>query len=291
MSNIKMNVNMICNSRQKLWGNLLILCSLFVTCLLAAAGNVEAISDQNTGDEAQATPLAKVVEFGANYAQWSGDYGNSNAQFARFTIARPYSYMWRFDAGRVEMFDDVSFNMGLSYTRYLPDTYSLMIGFSTGTGDIIGDQYRVNLALGRAFLERDNLLGTLGYVRAQSKGENGYDGIEAELQYYANDNWIFGAFGRYHLGFPGRTTSLSGGVGVTYQVYRKAYVGAVVELGEISYMLVGPSNVLEDYRSVGYKLYVTHYQTPSAGFNFRLDYERTEFYRLRGIMISLFKEW
>jgi YaiO family outer membrane protein len=278
------------------WNNAKYVGICFVICLLLlpvypAGANQADATDQEGVNVADDSPLEKVVEVGGEYGSYSNGYGDANSQFLRFSLTRPSTYTWRVETGRVKRFNDTGFGYGLSYTRYFKDGLSFLIGVSSGTGEFIFPDYRIDLAVGRAFLAQDNLIATLGYTHIRSKSENRSNGVGLELTWYVNDHWILGAFGRQEYGHPGSTTSTSGGMGITYLIYKKFYLGGAVEFGDISYLLVGPGTALVDYNSVAYKLYSTYYVTPSAGFNLRLDYEDTDFYDMHGFSFSVFKEW
>ena len=272
--------------RKPLFGTFLI-----ASFLLVAAGVFESSCGQEKEDQTPENPLTRVIEVGGDYGRYSDDMGSANSQFLRFSITKPDVYTWRFVTGRAYRFKDEGYDIGASYTRYLPDGVSLSLGFSTGTGEVISPDYRVDASIGMAFLKKDNLLASVGYTRTQSKAENRSDGFGLGLTYHVDDHWILGASGRYDIGQPGETVSTSGGLGITYGVYRKRYIGAAIEFGDVSYLLVGPGEALVDYNSTTYKLYFSHYQTPSVGFHLRLDYERNSSYELVGGSITLFKEW
>lgn len=264
---------------------------LLPSLFLVAAGAFEFSSGQQIQDQTLENPLTRIIEVGGDYGRYSDDLGSGNSQFVRFSISKPDVYTWRFITGRAYRFQDEGYDIGASYTRYLPDGINLSLGFSAGTGEVISPEYRVDISIGMAFLKKDNLLASVGYTRTQSKAENRSDGLGLGLTYYVDDHWILGASGRYDIGQPGETVSTSGGLGITYGVYRKRYIGAAIEFGDVSYLLVGPSEALVDYNSTAYKLYFSHYQTPSVGLHLRLDYENTSYYELVGGSITLFKEW
>ncbi len=264
---------------------------VLTSLLLVTTGVFDALCGQETGDQTPKDPLTRVVEVGGEYGHYWDDLGNANSQFLRFSMAKPNVYAWRFETGRVYRFEDEGYNVGASYTRHLPDAVSLSLGISTGTGDVVSPEYRVDVSIGRAFLKEDNLLASIGYTRTQSKVENRSDGFGLGLTHYVDDHWILGASGRYDIGQPGETISTSGGLGVTYGVYRKRYLGAAIEFGDVSYLLVGAGEALVDYSSTSCKVYFSHYQTPTGGIHLRLDYEHTSFYELVGGSLTLFKEW
>ncbi len=276
---------------RKRFGRFYIVCLLLALPHLVFFERAFADSGQKADSLDIKVPLDKVIDIGGEYGRYTNGYGETNAQFLRFSLSKPYAYTWRIETGRAERFGDRGFGFGTSYTRYLPDGLSFMLGFSTGTGDFIFPEYRVDLGIGRAFLAKDNLLATFGYFRSQSKVENRSDGIGLELTWYTSDHWILGAVGRHEIGQPGDTKSTAGGFSITYMIYRKFYLGIGAEYGDVSYIIVGPSSSLVDYKSAAYKLYWTQYVTPSAGFNLRLDYEDTTFYELRGVSFGIFKEW
>lgn len=257
-------------------------------CLLAAGG-LRAASAQEAAGSA---PLAHVAELGANYIWYDEDLGEGDYEFARYTLSRDRSFIWRVEAGRAARFGDDGFGFGTSLTVYLDGRIFLLGGYGTGTGDFeVFPEYRWDVGIGRAFLAEGTLLFSMGYTREQSKIENYYDGFWGTVEWYIDEHWIAGVTGRHEVGYPGRNTSTNGGVNLTYSVWKRWAIGAGIQGGEVSYQLISPDRALVDYNRTALMLYHTRYVRSDIGFTVRTDYEHNDLYNLFGITLSVFKEW
>jgi YaiO family outer membrane protein len=249
--------------------------------------------DPNRPDISPAAPKApgptwvRSLEAGGGVAEYSDDLGRSDSQFLRAGISRPWRYGWVVDVGREHRFDETSFNYGASYTQFLPGRTNLTVAIGSGTGEILAPRYRLGVTASGSIL---GLVTSAGYLRVQSKAENWSDGFSLGLLRYTG-HWIFGVSGRQDYGYPGRTVSRSGGAGITWFQWRRTYLGANVDFGKVSYMLVGPAQAKVNFNSTTYGVGFSRWFTDRTGMNLRGTYGRTSFYKVGGVTVSLFREW
>ncbi len=240
-----------------------------------------------TPDDSTAVAFVRTLEVGAGYGSFSDDLGEAHGQFGRFTLEKPEHYRWQLEVGTQSRFGDSSLGFGTSFTSFLSGDASMTIGFSTGTGEFLAPDYRVDISASVPIL---TIVVTPGYAHEQSKAENRLDSFTVGLQRWF-PHWILDAFGRYDIGYPGETISRSAGFGITYYVWQKTYLGAGIEFGDISYMLISLEEVLVDYESTGYRLGLSQWFNESSGVNIGLDYGETPFYEVVGVNVSYFKIW
>jgi len=233
-----------------------------------------------------APPLTRSIEAGGAWGHHTEGYGDANGQFLRLGLGRAERWAWRAEAGRSARFDDESLDGGFSYAHWFGRT-SLTLGVSSGTGDFIANRYRLDAAVSRPLA---GVVTTLGYTRIQSKGDNRSDGVGLSLVRYT-PHWVFSAQGRLDLGQPGATQSASGGVGLSYVVWRRMSIGVGYDVGDVSYQLVGAGVALVDYRSTGFNLGFSQWFGARWGLNARADYGETPFYTVRGASLGIFREW
>jgi YaiO family outer membrane protein len=233
-----------------------------------------------------APPLTRSIEVGGAWGRYTEGYGDADGQFLRCGLRREEQWAWRAEAGRSARFHDESLDGGLSYSHWFGPT-SLTLGVSSGTGDFIANRYRLDAAVSRPLA---GVVTTLGYTRIQSKGDNRSDGVGLSLVRYT-PHWIYSAQGRLDLGQPGATHSASGGLGLSYVVWRRMSVGVGYDVGNVSYQLVGPGEVLVDYRSSGFNLGFSQWFGAGWGLNAKVDYGDTPFYIVRGASLGIFREW
>jgi YaiO family outer membrane protein len=231
-----------------------------------------------------------VLEVGVGLGRYdfvgSGENSNFDSQFARYTRSRPWRDAWRFEIGRQHRFEESSLDGGLSYTRYVRRT-SFTAGLSSGTGHVLGPEYRLDLSVSRPF---SDVIVALGYTRLVSKEANSSDGWGLSLTRWFG-HWILSAGHRIDFGQPGDTESSSTSLGLTWYVWRRTYVGFGMSFGEVSYLLTGPGAPLVDYYAHDYNLTLSRYLDDRSGINVRLDHGRTSFYDIDGVTLSFFQEW
>ncbi|UCC74808.1 MAG: YaiO family outer membrane beta-barrel protein [Gemmatimonadota bacterium] len=259
----------------------LILCLCF-----AATGAAPLCSQETPAAQANRSPLSYSVEGGLALASYFDDFAHS--QFVTLSISRPYSYQWRFSASLDHRFDDAGVAVGAAYTRYWSSGVFVSGGFSTGTGKSIHPEYQIGIAAGKPVLADKSLILSLSYLHTNGKGANYAHGLGLGFTWYVRGHWILGSWGRYDLSYPGTTTSWSGGLGVTYAVWRKTYMGAGLDYGDVAYMLT-PGRALVEYSAAAYNVFFAQYLTSSLGFSARLDY--ATIYDGGGLTLRLFKEW
>jgi YaiO family outer membrane protein len=258
---------------------------------IIAALIVPLLAGGANAQEEETPPLSKYVEVGAGFAHFTGDVGNGNDQFVSFIVAREWSYQLRLDAGRAERWGDEGLGIGAMFTAYLGSRLSVGVGASTGSGDFIFPEYRVDAAVGVSLLEERNLQLTAGYVHQQSKGENYFDRIAASLTWYAGNHWIYGGYFNYDIGEPGTTITMSGGLGATWFNWQERYIGVLVEYGDVNYTQVGVTDFLVAYEQFLVRGTFSEYFNPTSGINLRAEYATNELYDIYGIAASFFKSW
>lgn len=233
-----------------------------------------------------APPLTRSIEAGGAWGHYTEGYGDANGQFLRLGLGREERWAWRAEAGRSARFNDESLDGGLSYSHWFGRT-SLTLGLSSGTGDFIANRYRLDAAATRPLA---GVVTTLGYTRIQSKGDNRSDGVGLSLVRYT-PHWIYSAQGRLDVGQPGTTHSASGGVGLSYIIWRRMSFGVGYDVGDVSYQVVAAGNALVDYRSTGFNLGFSQWFGARWGLNAKVDYGDTPFYIVRGASLGIFHEW
>ncbi len=263
-------------------------CLFTALSVIAAAGTAVASDD---GESGETFPRMTRWEAGADFTHFTNGYGNGNYEFLGATLSREWSYTLRFDLGRAERFGDVGIGAGASLTRYLSGRWSATAGINAGSGDFVLPQYRINMAIARAFLPERNLSAEIGYVREQSKGDNYFDRIAVSTTWYTGPHWMLSGYFHYDLGQPGDTRTRFGGIGVTWYTWRRTYLGGLFQYGDISYTQVGPESFLVSYAEALFRVYYTAYFSREYGLNLRLDAGRNDFYDILGVSAGLFREW
>jgi YaiO family outer membrane protein len=265
---------------------------LALSCQLLFGAAESAAQGAEADDDDEGAALEQVLELGASYAWHGSGLGHGDYEFAAYTMERENTFIWNLEVGHAARFGDSGFGFSTSLSRYLAEEFFVLIGYGSGTGEYeVFPKYRWDAGVGRAFLGKDTLLVSLIYTREQSRIANYYDGFGVELEYYAGPHWIAEAFARYEVGYPGRTTSPNGGIGLTYSVWKKWALGGAVELGSVAYEVIDPEEPLVDYERIAFMAHYQRYVKADFGFNTQVEYEYNDLYDLFAITASVFKEW
>jgi len=258
---------------------------LLLSLFLLSCGAVAAAAQE-------AVPYVRTAELGAGLSRYTDGLGQGNGQFARVSLAKAKDHSWLFETGRQERFGESAWGIGASHTRHFGTASAITAGLSTGTGDYLFPEYRFDLKVDQGVLKEKNLVLSASYTRIQSKQENSSDGFGVGAVWWL-PHWVLEGRYLYDIGHPGDAISKSWGLGVTWYLWKKTYLGAGIDGGEVSYMLLGPGagSALVDYEAEGWNVHWQQWLWPGGGFNLRYEHGTTDYYRVDGYTASIFKEF
>lgn len=255
-------------------------------CLALLAGGFVLPGGAGAAD----VPYTRTIEVGAGISRYTDGLGQGNGQNARVLLDKEKDHSWSFETGRQERFGESAWGIGVSHTRFVRSTTSLTAGLSTGTGDYLFPEYRFDAHVDQGVLSEKNLVLSASYTRIQSKQENSSDGFGAGAVWWL-PHWVLEGHYLYDIGHPGDAISKSWGLGATWYLWKKTYLGAGIEGGQVSYMLVGPQSALVDYDSKGWSVYWQQWLLSDGGFTLRYEHGTTDYYQVDGYSLGLFKEF
>lgn len=255
-------------------------------CLALTAG----LAALCAGAGASAEPYVRTLEVGAGLSRYTDGLGQGNGQSASLRLAKENDHSWAFETGRQERFGEAAWGIGISHTRFVRTATSLTAGLSTGTGDYLFPEYRFDARVDQGVLSEKNLVLSASYTRIQSKQENSSDGFGLGAVWWL-PHWVLEGHTLYDIGHPGDAVSKSWGLGATWYLWKKTYLGAAVSGGQVSYMLVGPQSALVDYDAHGWSCYWQQWLLTDGGFTLRYEHGTTDYYQVDGYSLSLFKEF
>ncbi len=238
------------------------------------------------------SPYVRTAEIGTGLSRHTGNLGQGNGQFMRLSLVKDKDHSWLFETGRDHRFGETSLGFGLSHGRNVAEATNVSVGISSGTGDFLAPEYRLDCRVDQGVLKDRNLVLSAGYTRIQSKQENSSDGFGIGAVLWL-PNWVLESNYLYDMGNLGNTVSTSWGLAGTWYLYKKTYLGAGINGGQVSYMLVGagPQYALVDYDANGWNVGLQQWITSSAGINLRYEHGSTSYYKIDGYTFSIFKEF
>jgi YaiO family outer membrane protein len=261
----------------------LALTGLLLLVLPAAVAADEPEAEEKKSD------WVKTIEVGAGYIDFSDDYEDGNGQFVRFTLDKPWKHLFRVEVGQAERFDLDGTGFGLFYQYTFPSRISVSVGAAGGSGKL-SPEHRFDAGVTFPLLAEKNLLLQLGFKDEKSRFENSAQGVSLGTVYYFGQ-WMATGNVRYDRGDPGDTDSWGTGASLTWYIYKKLYLGAGIDYGETSYVIVGPGQVEVDLKGRSYNLGVSYWINDHSGLNARLDYGSNSIYSGWGTQVSYFWQW
>ena len=237
-------------------------------------------------DPEQQPPVERTFELGVALGRYPGmEDDNSDGQSFLLRWFKPKEFDIRLSGGRQQRFGESTLGIGVGYGRFLTDKTKLTIGASTSTGEL-APQWSASVFVRRPFF--DTVPISLGYIHDhwETGGRNDRVSLGAEKW---SKHWIVEAAVRYNMNDPGNHDGWGGNLGLTWYRWKKIYVGAGYNFGDVRYEPVGFENVLVEYEVRGSYLTVEHWFTPRSGIGFRLGQaDNPESY---GIRVRWFTRW
>ncbi len=231
-------------------------------------------------------PLVRTVTAGFGWGEYTGDTNPNNGQFVSVAFSRPGRHAYNIGVGRQERFTQKGYGIGAGYTHVIDPATSLSVGANTGTGDLT-PKYRLGVSGSRSV--KGNVV-TLGLSHEQSKVDIKTNGVHVGVTRWLA-HFIFSAGGSVYYGTPGKTTSPSFTLGATYYIWQRLYAGVGFSHGRVSYLVLGPEDILVNYDSTGYNVGVSYWIDGKSGLNVGFDYGDTDFFIVRGYNLSYFRQF
>lgn len=239
----------------------------------------------------QTPPVAHSIRGGMTFGQYDRDLGNLNGQFVRYRGSRYFLDSWSVDVGRASRFEDWGFGLGVGYARHLRRDTVANVGVSTGTGEVIFPDIRLDAGIDHSILPDESLVLSLGYTHIESKFENRSDSWNFGARYYTPASLIFSGFFRVEKGHPGSTTSTAWGGGALFNRPQNYSLSAGFEIGDVSYVLLLPDEAAVDFNSTIFRAGGSKYLDEDWGLSGGFDYSDTDVYNLWTVTLEVFKEW
>lgn len=264
------------------------LARLFLSLLLAAVPGTAAVQaqapEQDEESPRKESPWVLSIEGGSGYTHYSGDREDGNGQFVRLGWAKPQEFDLRLDAGRQERFGETTAGVGASFTRHFENKTSVNVGVGSSTGEL-APEFSAGLSVSHPFFD---IIWTAGIGRDEWMTGARTDRLSVGVQRWF-PHWIVAGSVKYENLQPGDTNSVSGSVGLTYYVWKQAYLSLAYDFGEVSFTLLGQESALVDYTARGLKLGYSRWFRSSRGFSVRIDWGRPP--EATGLTVSWFHEW
>ncbi|WER48372.1 YaiO family outer membrane beta-barrel protein [Cupriavidus sp. WKF15] len=258
--------------------------------MLGAATNARA-EQEATGPRVYVPLMTGFIEGGIGHANLTGNNPDWNDQFLRGGVhLTPKDYVTGEISHQSHFGDDGTF-FGLGYTRTFNDDWYAFLSGGTSSGGFFLPKYRVDGMLFRKFLDKRNLVASVGFTYYKAKEIYNDKTLLLGATYYFDGPWIVQVLGRFNRSDPGNVRSNRGMIAVTYGRDKEQYITLKYDGGNEAYQLTGAQTVLSDFTSHEVSLNWRRWITKRWGFNLRAIYYENPSYNRKQAEASIFVEF
>jgi YaiO family outer membrane protein len=235
--------------------------------------------------------VAGVVEAGASRAELTDGNASWSDQYLRGSAQVSPADRVSAEIVRQSHFADEGVFMGLGYTRILDDDWYATAGAGASDRGIFLPRLRLDGSAHRKWLDRRNLVTSLGVTYVVSRGPYRDVGLLLGATYYFESPWIVEAAARASQSSPGAMRSLRGLVAVTHGRDHRRYVTLRVEGGNEAWQVVAAKAVVVDFPSLEASLVWRQWLAGRWGVNLRAAHYRSANYDRTSVDLGVFGEF
>jgi len=231
------------------------------------------------------------VEAGINHHDVTRNQGDWNGQFLKGEMQTDKDDRWNAIIQHQEAFKENGWYVGAGNTHTWNEKYFTGIGAGFGSGTAIFPRFRVDGDVNRRWLEKGNLVTTLGasFTAAESK----YTGYSMFLgaSYYFPAPWVVQVGTRIGVSNPGAVISNSQFIALTYGYSKRYYLTGRIGRANEAYQLLCCGRVTNAFNSNNAGLNWRHWLGKDWGYNFGYNWYDNPVYTRNGYTFSVFKEF
>jgi YaiO family outer membrane protein len=274
----------------------LLLAGIVASCWQAARAD-EAPSGGNepAASEPQLTlKMSGYLEAGASDDLLTGGFPNRHAEFVRGEIRPEAGERWMAEINEITQFGDTGTLFVAGYENEIAQLWIVQAGVSSSAGGITLPRLRLDLALGKKWLDEHNLVTTVGITEVQSKDVHRDHALQFSTAYFfdiSGQPWAVEGGVLHNASDPGSIGATSYYAALTTGREKERVVSLRIGAGREAYQLVGSSIALDNFPSNTLLFTWREWLTKDYGFQLRVDTYHNPFYDRRGIEASWFAEF
>ncbi|MGO4809388.1 YaiO family outer membrane beta-barrel protein [Cupriavidus sp. 2MCAB6] len=266
------------------------LCALLGLLMVGATNHARAQAEANA-PRTFAPLLTGFLEGGLGHANLTDNNSNWNDQYLRGGVhLTPKDYVTG-EISHQNHFGDQGTFFGAGYTRIFNEDWYGFLSAGTSSGGFFLPRVRVDGLLFRKFLEKKNLVASVGFTYYRAKEIYTDKTLLLGATYYFDGPWIIQAGARLNRSDPGNIRSNRGIIAVTYGRDKEQYITLKYDGGKEAYQLTGEQSILSDFTSHEVSLVWRKWITKRYGFNLRAVYYENPSYNRKQAEIGFFVEF
>ena len=231
------------------------------------------------------------IEAGGKFYSLTAGQPDTAGTYARGILNVGHADTWSGEIVHLDRFDDTGTFFSIGDTHTFNDLYYGNLTVGTSSGGFFWPRVRVDASLSRKWLDRRNLVTTVGFGYYDAKDIHSDKSFSLDTTYYFDAPWIAQAGVRINDSDPGSVISTSGYAALTYGRDRQRFVTLRGGFGNQGYQPFGAQSFTVDTEFHQLTLTWREWVGHDWGINFVADDYNSTTYDQRGIEFGLFKEF
>lgn len=259
-------------------------------CLLALAPLCAAHAED--ADPPLQLKRSGFLEAGITQSSLTAGYGNWKGQFVRGMWQSDENNVWNVEIAHLEEFGNsgVLFVLGDSHTINPEWFVNAYVSTSSG-GELFLPQLRLDVSINRKWLEKLNLVTTLGFTAINAKDGHEDRSVLLGASYYFEQPWVIEGGVRFNNSNPGSVSSTSEYFAVTYGRDKERYISLMYGYGGEAYQNIGENAIISDFLSNVWTLTWRQWVDRDYGFQLRAVSYHNPHYDRAGAEIAVFRDF
>lgn len=231
------------------------------------------------------------VEAGGNYHDVSDNFGNWLGEYLKGEVQTDPNNRWSAEVLNQKAFKSTGQYGNIGNTHIFNQDWFSSVTVGAGNGGFYLPRYRVDAFINKKWLDERQLVTTFGLGTVKAMDAHRDKSLFLGATYYFKTPWVIQGGVRFNRSDPGNVYSASQFVAVTQGQDKKHFITLRYGFGREAYQVIGPSQVLSDFRSQQLSLELRQWVRSDWGFNVRGERYHNPNYDRTGINIGIFKEF
>jgi len=236
-------------------------------------------------------PLSGFVEAGLNYNILTDGQKDWFGQYVRGVVDYKHRDIFAYEIFHLEKFGDQGTFFALGNTHVFTPEWYTSISVGASAGGFFWPQFRVDAFLSKKWLERQQLITTIGFGYHDAKDVHYDYDLFIGATYYFDGPWIVEAGLHYNISEPGDVTAPGPFIAVTNGRNKEYFLVLRFGFGREAYQVVGPTTSITDFASQVVTLTWRKWLTRDWGFKVQGEYYHNPFYERLGFELGIFRDF
>jgi len=231
------------------------------------------------------------VEVGGNIHTLNSGYPNWSGEYLKGEYKSDTDNVWNAMLLNQRQFGSTGYYGSVGNTHVIDEDWFTNLSVGGSTSGVFLPTYRVDGFINRKWLDRRQLITTLGMGYYKSRDSYTDNSLFVGATYYFESPWILQGGVRFNRSTPGRVYSMSEFIALTHGREGERLLTGRYGFGKEAYQVIGPGNVLSEFHSHTASLQWRQWVEENWGFDLLGETYFSRNYDRKGINGGVFLEF